>query len=363
MLDWFRETPAELWVGIFTVAASATLAIFVIAIGGWSLRVTGLLAGPIPVSHKIAVIGLPGAGKTTLITALFELIQRGVHVDRVRLHGLETITTVNKYIAELNSQEKIGPTKEKDIFVFRFSYIRIKCLVRRLYDVEIADFPGEYSERMSEGDPAAVNANRDGSKKAHSQMDFEYTLFNQEFFSWIGSSREYLFLVDLSWIYSAQNVRRAIADITARIRTSWQVIEDAVSERGIGSPYKRGVYLTFTKTDSVTVAYSNNVTIGGLINSDDANQNSTRNEGKKTLQDIKLEIASAGETSNLTITLINQQKFLQAITQENAIAFSDLISFFQNRTKRFDIIYTSMKIERDVHERLGVRNVLEAVLP
>src|SRR3954468_23398822 len=71
-------------------------------------RIPGLTGDPIPVSHRVAVIGLPRSGKTTLITALFELIQRGSDIPNVRLHGLNTISTVNRYIASLNAGEKIG---------------------------------------------------------------------------------------------------------------------------------------------------------------------------------------------------------------------------------------------------------------
>jgi hypothetical protein len=174
---------------------------------------------PIPVSYKIAVIGLPGAGKTTLITALFELIQRGIHVDRVRLHGVDTINTINKYIARLSGHNSMGPTKEKDIFVFRFSYIKRIGFLRRLFDVEIADFPGEYSAWISSqtGTPTSAFATTTSASFAdhdadaerripqivnqesrHGAQDLEHTLFNREFFSWIGSARDYLFLVDFT---------------------------------------------------------------------------------------------------------------------------------------------------------------------
>jgi molybdopterin-guanine dinucleotide biosynthesis protein len=148
------------------------------------------------VSHKIAVVGLPGAGKTTLITALFELVQRGTHLKNVRLHGLQTIETVNRNIARLNSGERIGPTKEKDVFIFRFSYLQLRFLIARSYDVEIADFPGEYSERIPKFSARAKNkrpkitapAELDTDARSPEEMDdLEYTLFKKEFFSWIAS--------------------------------------------------------------------------------------------------------------------------------------------------------------------------------
>ena len=83
-----------------------------------------------------------------MITALFELIQRGIPVKGIRLHGANTIRAVNQNIACLNSGESIGPTKEKDTFIFGSPYLK-GLWVRRLFDVEIADFPGEFSDHIS----------------------------------------------------------------------------------------------------------------------------------------------------------------------------------------------------------------------
>ena len=124
----------------------------------------------VPISHKIAVLGLPSAGKTTLITALFDLIQRGVFLKRAQLHGHETIKRVNQNISYLNSGEKIPPTKERDIFVFKFSYERPGSFAPRIYDVEIADFPGEYTGQI-EADSITQQAQDD---------ELEFTLFKKK---------------------------------------------------------------------------------------------------------------------------------------------------------------------------------------
>jgi hypothetical protein len=100
-----------------------------------------------------------------------------------------------------------------------------------------------YSQRIATSDeepetsepirrPKKARRVTSASKKITS-LEIDYTLFNREFFSWIASSKEYLFLIDITSIYSDENPKRAIADITARIKTSWQVIDDATSERGI----------------------------------------------------------------------------------------------------------------------------------
>jgi hypothetical protein len=355
----FLGTPEILFsfIGVIGGIFAAALTIMTTAQLFWKIRT------PIPVSHKIALIGLPGSGKTTLITAMFDMVQRGIHIKRARLHGTETINRVNKYIAALNSQQRIGPSKEKDIFVFRFSYVKKKAILARLYDVEIADFPGEYSEKISE--EVVSYSTSDGVIKPEpaSKIEFEYTLFNKEFFSWIGSSREFLFLVDLSSIYSAVDVRKEVADITARIRTSWQVIEDAISDRGIGSPRRRPVHLVFTKTDSVLVSYLKGVGLMDLLNNKKPPQRNREGVDDNDSNQIKAAIRASGTTSDLVKDLEAPADLMEMLRIENGEIFSDLISFFRNRENSFSVHYTGMKIVDDLRERYGVRDILVACLP
>jgi hypothetical protein len=115
----------------------------------------------IPISYKIAIIGLPSAGKTTLIAALFEVIQRGDLMQNVRLSGAKTITRANRYISLLNAGKNVGATQEGDTFLFRFSFKKETMLKfnQQTYDVEITDFPGEYTKKLNDtksDDPASV---------------------------------------------------------------------------------------------------------------------------------------------------------------------------------------------------------------
>jgi hypothetical protein len=321
--------------------------------------VDSIVEGPVPISHKIAVIGLPGAGKTTLITALFDLIQRGIHIKNARLHGMNTIKRVNKNVALLNSGQPIGPTKERDTFVFRFSFRKPTAFKARSYDVEIADFPGEYSDRISLPE----------EEIASDDLDLDYTLFNKEFFSWIASSREYVFLVDLSSIYSSENIRFAIADLTARIRTSWQVIEDAVSERAIGSPRNRSVYIVFAKMDSLLPLYLADMSLFDLIDTEqrehsDAFQQDVSPARKSSgYEALKQSIRGTGQTPYLAGSEHLSNTITDLITRENDSNFRDLIAFFQSRTKNMKVIYTSMTVRDELGERLGTSALLEAILP
>jgi hypothetical protein len=301
---------------------------------------------PIPISHKIAVVGLPGAGKTTLITAIFELIQRGFPVQGIRLHGTNTIRAVNQNIACLNSGERIGPTKEKETFIFRFSYLRGALWSRRLFDVEIADFPGESSERISGGETPPP-------------VDLEYTLLDREFFSWIASSREYLFLVDLSAIYSQENVRKAIAGLTARIRASWQVIEDATSERGLGTAKNRSVRIIFTKVDCLIPSFQLGYSLSELVDFGIEQLD----EKQSTLNKIKERISMQGDISDLSRNGQIPTDVLDKLTKENDKFFSDIIRFFFSRVRNSEVIYGSLSLQEANGGRLGVRRVLQSILP
>jgi hypothetical protein len=363
-MDDLLKSLAPLFDKVVLITALGAVTGIILTIIPRLFRIPGITGDPIPVSYRVAVIGLPGAGKTTLITALFELIQRGSDIPNVRLHGLNTIATVNRYIANLNAGEKIGPTKEKDTFVFRFSYTKRRRLIYRSFDIEIADFPGEFSEFISqnldEQDKSPRKATRKDSKLLAAE-DLEFTLFNKEFFSWIASSREYLFLIDLAAIYSGENPRRSVADIIARIRTSWQVIEDSASERGIGSTRNRPVHIIFTKTDSIVPIYAAKSNLYSLLE-ERTSPDSEANSASGAV-DLKTEVASAGRASNLTPRRKEQQEFLNQLKSDNDYIFSDLLSFFKNRTKDVDVIYSSMVISELGGGRLGVRRILTACLP
>jgi hypothetical protein len=361
LLPWLPELP-EIWISSLLGVIFGAVLIFLTEI------FRRLLKEPLPTSHKIAVIGLPGAGKTTLITAIFELLQRGIHIDGVRLHGLSTIETVNRYIANLNAGRKIGPTLERDTFVFRFSYFKRKGLVRRLYDVEIADFPGEYSRTISSLPNEHIQAHtKENSGMGTSDLSEEawsYTLFGKEFFSWIASSREYLFLIDLSSIYSKNNVRAEIADMTARVRTSWQVIEDSTTERGIGSARNRSVHLIFTKTDTLLSINAGRVNLFQFLELQDDDRKD-RGEGEETPTPISLKetVAKAGISNFLAEKGFIPDEVITRLKAQNDMLFSDLIQFFTKRTNHVDIIYSSMTLLTDDGTRLGVLDALKACLP
>lgn len=384
-MDFIERLPIELVIAL--IASSLVSALTGIAF--LFFRSRGLFGEPIPISHKIAIVGLPESGKTTLITAIFELIMRGIHLPEVRLHGLNTIKTVNKNLEALSGGKKIAPTLEDQVFVYRFSYIKKATpWFSRVYDVEIADFPGQYTQRISEYKPTArprrghaydYEAPSDGSATAtrgypYSRtseyertnvedefLDLDYTLFDNEFFSWIASSREFLFVVDLSRIYSAENVIGAIAEFTSKARTSWQVIEDAVSERGLGSARSRSVHIVFTKFDSLMPVLAAGKTLSDLREAlvSDVLMDKSEDEIVK-LKDL---VRERGLMGNLTSSDPHDQGMTRSLVAQNEKFFADLIDFFRSRKPDFAIMYTSMVIHEGERYRLGVHEVLKASLP
>ncbi|GAA0542491.1 hypothetical protein FHS83_000270 [Rhizomicrobium palustre] len=332
----------------------AALAIAVLIAQSLSLLTARLrLRSQIPISHKIAVIGFPGAGKTTLITALFELIQRGQHLPPVKLHGYNTIKRVNQYIAKLTSGDNVGPTTEQDTFIYRFSYSKSFFWGATTYDVELADFPGQYTDKI---------AKEDGNEEAQREHGFELdeALFDREFFSWIASAREYLFVIDLAEIYSNQDVIRRIADTTARMRTSWHVIEDAVSERGVSDPRRRNVHIIFTKLDALLAVPMTQVDFSKLCTTDYGEDT----EEFKKIENAKIAIGTVGHCGVDVWKLpFGDLPDLAPLQKENEENFRDLIQFFQTRTKFDGCIYSSVKLRGVDGERMGTSAILSAVLP
>lgn len=79
--------------------------------------------------------------------------------------------------------------------------------------------------------------------------------------------------------------------------------------------------------------------------------------------DLRKVIAAAAATTDLSTPRRVPELILTAISGENDRNFSDLIQFFKRRSRRAQIIYTSMTIANENGTRLGVEKVLRATLP
>ncbi len=337
----------------------------------------------IPRSHKIAVLGLPKAGKTTLITSMFDLIQIGEAAPNVRLHGSRTMARVARNVALLQAGRVIPPTKESDIFVFRFSYERRVFPVLEIktaYDVEVADFPGEYSKAISEEfrPNKKINSNKKGlvaTELTDSEDDgelavFDQSLFDQEFFSWIATSSEFIFVIDLASIYGSEDIASTIADQIARIRTSWHIIEESAFERSISRRQKREVHIVYTKIDSLMTAFSDNSFASFVDQSVGMSQNGHSSEPEEHLS-ARMTVLSAGFPDE-RLPFLNRDpnvneielKILGPISSVNDSMFLDLTKFFRNRVSKVNCYYTSGAIyKRSKQAGSELERLLKNILP
>jgi len=186
------------------------------------------------VSYRVSVLGLPRSGKTALIAAIFDNVFSSSVSGKFSPAGQETISRVNKFIATLDARHPIPPTKESDVFVFRFLlFVKRRLLGRIRYEGEIVDFPGELSEKL-------LASAEDGS------VDDDIMLFHREFFSWVLSSKVHLFVIDLAAFLGAKSRSSFAANISAQIRATWQILNEEI---GGGAFPDRKVALVFTKVD------------------------------------------------------------------------------------------------------------------
>lgn len=127
-------------------------------------------AGRLRFSHKVAILGYPRSGKTTLVATLLFRILSSEIAKRVRVSGQETIDRISKYNELIRSGKNLGPSTDKDVFSYRFQYdspepllfVRLFGRAVRQYDVEVADFPGEYSRDVLDSE---ASVGKDNGKK------------------------------------------------------------------------------------------------------------------------------------------------------------------------------------------------------
>lgn len=165
----------------FFTSLMATTAIIVLVITFQSVFFKLFTKG-IKLSLRVAVIGLPRSGKTTLITVVFDAIMSGRLARYASVSGLETVERLTKYLSLINSGVNLGPTTDEEVFAYRYVVNRKRFgIFSTKYDVEIADFPGEYSEELSRDLQSRVK---------------QPSLFQKEFFSWIIRADRYIFVID-----------------------------------------------------------------------------------------------------------------------------------------------------------------------
>ena len=188
------------------------------------------------ISYRIAVLGVPRSGKTALIGSMFDCIFSAQESKKFTPVGQETISRVNRLIAQLNARQPLPPTVEADVFVFRFLFRKTGGLIIKpvRYEGEVVDFPGELSQKL-------LDSAGDGSIRD------DVALFDREFFSWVVSSKVHLFVIDLGQYLLSEDRIGFVAGITSEIRATWQLLNDEMNQSVRSSTRK--VAIVFTKSD------------------------------------------------------------------------------------------------------------------
>jgi hypothetical protein len=283
----------------------------------------------ITVGYRTAILGLPRAGKTALVAAMFSEIFADPRKE-LNPVGPETINRVNQFIEMLDSGRPIPPTKEKDAFIFRFVYYVRRLLVSKIrYEGEIVDFPGEMSKRL-------LDSAADGT------LQDDIGLFGREFYSWILSSRAVIFVIDSAGYTFAKDKRAFVARMTAEIRATWQLLQ----QEGPQSfrPGSKRVALVFTKVDIARIWYQGE---------------GQENDHTETAHHLAFERPFGTEQgSEIQPTEEEYAAFSEKLEDE----FEDLISFFGARERNFETFFVSAYF-KDQGRRIGIRDLLRFILP
>ena len=217
-------------------------------------------------SHKIAVIGFPRSGKTTLISTMFGKLISTEISRQIRVSGEETIARVSENYKRILDGKHLAQTTDDDVFLFRFQYVRraFSRLFFRTYDVEIADFPGEYSSsldrkkrlrdlvvdetsddaiealELSLQEVLPVDDQRAGSKN-------HVGIYDQQFQSWVSQADEYIVVLDVLDVINNPETASKIQG--QMVRAILQLKESSIE--GSGELFNKDVCLVFTKCDAI----------------------------------------------------------------------------------------------------------------
>jgi hypothetical protein len=266
-----------------------------------------------PRSIRVAILGMPQVGKTTLITACFEeIFSRRVNIRAV-MSGSRTFEQLNSNISLLSSGFSLKPTRDQDVSAYRFEITPSGLLVPR-YRVEFGDFPGEDTERYVQ--------------------EYGPWLHGTPFFEWALTCDSFAFCVDSGPL--AQSYRRSyspegensayVGEASGIVRAAWQNIVASFDSRRIRYLRKSPVLLVFTKVD-LLLAAPNRTPEGRIPN---------------------MSTPTASEVDSVQSWLKDQ--------------FADLINYLQGETTRFSVVATSA-FTLSADGRQGISEFLHGLLP
>jgi hypothetical protein len=284
----------------------ALLGAFVSAIATWMISVQRL-----PASFRVAILGFPRAGKTTLITGVFDyLFRRGLQGASVMPRGDETIRRVNTNLERLELGQPIEPTTDQDLFAYRAEIQVRSSLFHKRYKLEIGDFPGEDSVAFAE-----------------SSGDW---LHEAPYFNWAVSADAFLFVVDIGRVLD--DVRGIyVAQQKKAFRAAWQRVQEFHLD-GPGDIRRKSLTLVFTKADL-------------LMRQEESHDREWSRFGRHTFR------LKPKETESF-----------QSGTEDVVDQFNDLVQYFSRESHFLGVVFTSVLLEKD-EERLGIPKLVANILP
>jgi len=120
----------------------------------------------------------------------------------------------------------VGPTTDQDLFAYRTDIIRGKFFKQR-YKVEIGDFPGEDSKKLTE--------------------QFGDWFHETPYFKWAIEADAFVFIIDIAEILNDESAKQYAARIAQAIRAAWQRLSEYHLE-GNKNRRQKHVLVVFTKT-------------------------------------------------------------------------------------------------------------------
>jgi GTPase SAR1 family protein len=296
-----------------------TLGIIIAAILFYGIQ--RYLNSTLPISHSVALVGLPRSGKTTIITSLFGEIfaRKTLYKDfQASLTGESTIKRVNSDLARLERGLTLGPTEDQSTFAYKTKITLTRFFVTRTYKIEFGDFPGEYSKDF---------------------LDSQFDLIqSEEFFKWVLSADAIIFVVDLGPYLDLNKRKKYVAEMSASIRSAWQKILNA-HEDGERVARKMPVAMVFSKVDL-----------------------EERIRKIESVSDIQSLIAKLGYGDESPEPIVLDSVITKRLEAEVEKSFTDLLNFLRDETKYFTIVHTSCFGFAN-ENRLGLFELLKAILP
>jgi Double-GTPase 2 len=293
----------DVLVGAFATVATAALSAFLT----WMLA-----ARRMPASHRVAILGSPQSGKTTLITAIFDFLFRyGARGGSVVPRGDETIRRLNANLRQLELKRPIVPTTDQEVFAYRAEVVARSGSFRRRYKLEIGDFPGEDTIAFAE--------------------QYGEWLHETPYFQWAMTADAFVFVADVSSVLLDDSGEQ-VARQKSAFRAAWQRLREHHLD-GPSSLSGKSLLLVFTKADLLFFTSA-------------------------ALGDIR-DLATGSKSPDRQSVNPN---FVDEASQQVRDRFSDLIDYFHRESTRFGIIFTSVfAVVND--EWLGIPELARRVLP